>query len=146
MGNAMNKKSNTKISLSLGILSVVAISAAIVFSPDVALARTVDFVQLVAALQHILTTLLLPIAIVLCAWKILYIAVVGGIMGTDPMNVISDQDNDGAISFADVKIALMAHVSGFVKGLLWVGGIFIIFQLVLSVAAMFAQQFADTFA
>lgn len=142
----MNNNKSKTISLRLGVLSMTTICIAILFSPEAAFARVVDFVQLIGALQNILTTLLLPIAIVICAWKILYIAVVGGIMGMDPMNVISDQDNDGAISFADVKIALMAHVSGFLKGLMWIGGIFIIFQLVLSVAAMFAKQFADTFA
>lgn len=127
----------------------VAVCFCILFMPDSAFAASgalPAFQNAIKALQAIVTTLMLPIAIVLVAWKILYIAIVGGIMGMDPMNIITDTDSDGHIGLADVKVSILAHASGFLKGLCWVGGLFIIFQVVLGLASAFAGVFAANFA
>lgn len=131
------------------VISVAAICLSILFAPETANAANSGalpaFQNAVKALQSIVTLLLLPVAIILVAWKMVYIAVFGGILGMDPMNLITDTDKDGEIGLADVKVSLLNHASGFVKGLCWVGGLFIIFQVVLSLASAFSEVFAQNF-
>lgn len=138
-----------KVPLAIVIGSVIATCLTVMFVPDSAFAASgalPAFQNGVKALQAITTALLLPIAVVIVAWKMVYIAVFGGILGMDPMNMITDTDKDGQIGLADVKVSLIAHAGGFVKGLAWVGGVFVVFQVVLGLAATFAGVFADNFA
>lgn len=142
----MNKKETFKISMVFSIIAISLIVFIILFTPESAMAATtIQFSKFINELETIVTSLLLPIAIVLCAWKLIYIAIVGGVMGMDPMNIISDQNNDGQLSFSEIKIALMQHVGGFIKGLCWVGGIFIVFRLVLGLADTLAGAFVQNF-
>ena len=134
------------------VFAVMLFAAAVLFAPDMAFAAgntagngTVTFSSLLEQLRTIVTTLLLPLAVLICAWRIIYIAVFAGIMGIDPLNMVSDTDRDGQVSGSEVMQAIKAHLSGFFHGLMWIGGLFIIFQIAITLAALLARTLADNF-
>jgi uncharacterized membrane protein len=108
-------------------------------------AKVVGLQLLIGQIQKIITILILPLSMIIAAWRIIYIAVFGGMMGMDPLNQISDQDKDGQISSEEVVQAIKAHLSGFMHGLMWIGGLFIIFQIALTIAGYLAGALASNF-
>lgn len=152
MMTQMNKKhlNTTKLKASLASHSIVITSSILIiawllFAPSIAYADTLGFSSIIQQLQYVATVLLLPIAIILCAWRILYIALFGGLLGIDPFNQISDTDIDAQISTSEVWEALKSHFIGFVHGMCWIGGIFIIFQIALTLASVLASTLDANF-
>ena len=94
-------------------------------------------------LKTLTTVLFLPLGVIIASSKIIYIAIVGGLLGMDPLNIIKTGDSGLTgtdISHADIQTALKQHMWGFAKGLAWVAGLFVIFRLALNFAAMLADQ------
>lgn len=123
----------------------------VIMVPDVAFADNasnndngIHLSSAIEALKGIITTLLLPVAIILCAWRILYIAIVCGIMGMDPLGFVFDEGSNG-LSAQEVKQALLMNMTSFLKGLCWVGGIWLIFQIALTLASWLAVTFTSAF-
>ncbi|RAP50745.1 MAG: hypothetical protein BZ138_06405 [Methanosphaera sp. rholeuAM270] len=100
--------------------------------------------KLFSTLRWITTAVLLPLGIIIASFKIVYIAIVGGMFGMDPLGFIKGQSSD-EVSGEDVSNALKEHFWGFAKGLAWVAGLFIVFQLALSFAVMLADSFENAF-
>lgn len=140
------KKIITAVIVAIMVLGVVSLCVC----PDIAFAaetgkKSVSFSYIIGQLQTVVSVLLLPLSVMICAWRIIYIAVFAGIMGIDPLNMVSDTDRDGQVSGSEVVQAIKAHLSGFFHGLMWIGGLFIIFQLALTLAALLARTLAENF-
>ena len=114
-------------------------------APDMAWAKNVTFSNIIAQLQYVITVFFLPLGVMIAASKILYVALFGGLIGIDPLNLISDTNQDGQINTSEVWQTIKASFSGFVHGLCWVGGIFIIFQIALILAGTLAGQLETNF-
>lgn len=77
-------------------------------------------------INKIVSGLLLPIGIAWASWQIIYIALVCGVIGIDPLNLLGgslDQD----VIWAEVR----KRFKNFAFGIAWVAGIWIVFELVL---------------
>lgn len=113
-------------------------------APDTALAASsssdsIGFSRIISALQAFATYIMLPLGVLIAAWRIIYLAAFCGIAGIDPLNIC-----DGNVGKWSEE--LKASISGFVKGLCWIGGIFIIFQFALVCAAGLAGIMEGAFA
>ena len=82
----------------------------------------------------------LPLGIVVSAWKIIYLVVFCGIGGFDPLGML-DSDKNGMSDTSDENIwrQVKVHFLGFIYGVAWVVGIWVIFQFALGVASLFVQ-------
>lgn len=146
-----NRKRKSELRLSkktiiLAVLSVIMLAVYVTLCPQPAFAQDApfDFSSIIGILQNIVTWFLLPLAIVWVSWKLLYLAVVVGIFGFDPLNFCTAAGKaapDYATLTAEIKIQLV----NFVKGICWIGGIFIIFQLVVMLASTIAGVFGEAF-
>lgn len=148
------RRNNLAIANKLKTFSVSVLVIGLVYAlylciaPDQASAASngsVSFNYMIKQLQYVTTVFLLPIAVIACAWKILYLALFGGLLGIDPLNQISDTNADGGINPEEVSGAIKGCLSGFVHGLCWVGGLFIIFQIAMLLASMLAAQLETNF-
>jgi hypothetical protein len=138
------KQTRNKIAIILVFVLFVTIGL-FLMPMDAWAAKVVGLQLLIGQIQKIITILILPLSMIIAAWRIIYIAVFGGMMGMDPLNQISDQDKDGQISSEEVVQAIKAHLSGFMHGLMWIGGLFIIFQIALTIAGYLAGALASNF-
>lgn len=146
-----NRKRKTELRLSkktivLAVLSAIMLAAYVALCPQPAFAQDApfDFSSIIGVLQNIVTWFLLPLAIVWVSWKLLYLAVVVGIFGFDPLNFCTAAGKaapDYGTLTAEIKIQLV----NFIKGICWIGGIFIIFQLVVVLASTIAGVFGEAF-
>lgn len=131
------------------LLATAAIALAAVFVPTMAMAESVGFGMIIEALKEIVDNLLLPIGVLVAAWKIIYIALVVGLLGVDPLEMMEAGDdntkNIGDLSSYNIMRMVRSQLKGFAYGLLWVGGVWILFQIIISVVAMFANAVSDNF-
>lgn len=131
------------------LLTTAAIALAAVFVPTMAMAEPVGFGMMIEALRDIVNNLLLPIGVLVAAWKIIYIALVVGLLGVDPLEMVEAGDdntkNIGDLSSYNIMRMVRSQLKGFAYGLLWVGGVWILFQIIISVVAMFANAVSDNF-
>lgn len=131
------------------LLATAAITLAAVFVPTMAMAEPVGFGMMIEALRDIVNNLLLPIGVLVAAWKIIYIALVVGLLGVDPLEMMEAGDdntkNIGDLSSYNIMRMVRSQLKGFAYGLLWVGGVWILFQIIISVVAMFANAVSDNF-
>lgn len=77
-------------------------------------------------INGIVSGLLLPIGIAWASWQIIYIALVCGVIGIDPLNLLGgslDQD----VIWAEVR----KRFKNFAFGIAWVAGIWLVFEMVL---------------
>lgn len=98
--------------------------------------------------KTLVTWLFLPLGVIIAASKLIYIAIVCGLLGMDPLNIVQDADTGltgTGISHAQVSAALKTHLYGFAKGLAWVAGLFVIFRVALGVAGMLADSVEGAF-
>ena len=96
----------------------------------------VGFGAMVTMLQTLVTVLLLPLGILIAAWKIVYLAVFVGIMNIDPFDLGTSDP---------VTVQIKNQFWGFAKGLAWVAGIWVVLQLALTVANMLASALDANF-
>ena len=137
---------HTKNKIAIALVFVLLVAAGIfLMVPSAWAAKAVGLDIIIGQIKTLVTVLFLPLAMIIAAWRIIYIAVFGGMMGIDPLNQISDQDKDGQISSEEVVQAIKAHLSGFMHGLMWIGGLFIIFQVALTIAGYLATTLATNF-
>lgn len=144
----MNISIKDKRTIAAGALCGLFLAASILFMPESAFAADspFNFGNIIGELQRIVTVLLLPMAIVFSAWKVLYLAIVVGMFGFDPLNYCTGNNNTGdSIDYQTVQEQLKISLVGFFKGLMWIGGIFIIFQLVVVAASAISGVFAEAF-
>lgn len=94
--------------------------------PPCAYAADFSFDKVFARLNDVMTYLLLPVGIAWASWQIVYIAVVCGVIGIDPLNLLGgDLDQDRV--WQEVR----GRFRNFGYGIAWVAGIWLLFELVL---------------
>lgn len=77
-------------------------------------------------IQNFIRYLFLPIGIAWASWQIIYIALVCGVIGIDPLNLLGgnlDQDR--------IWLEVRNRFRNFAKGLAWVAGVWMMFEAVL---------------
>ena len=129
-------------------VAIIALTAAIM--PTMAIADdAVGFGAMIESLTNIVNKLLLPIGVLVAAWKIIYIVLVIGLLGIDPLEMMeAGEDNTkniGDLSSYNIMRMVQSQLKGFAYGLLWVGGVWILFQIIVSVVAMFANAVSNNF-
>ena len=132
------------------LLAVVAIALTAAVMPTTAMADdAVGFGAMIESLTNIVNKLLLPIGVLVAAWKIIYIVLVVGLLGIDPLEMMEygedNTKNIGDLSSYNIMRMVQSQLKGFAYGLLWVGGVWILFQIIVSVVAMFANAVSDNF-
>lgn len=132
------------------LLAVAAIALTAAVMPTMAMADdAVGFGAMIESLTNIVNKLLLPIGVLVAAWKIIYIVLVVGLLGIDPLEMMeSGEDNTkniGDLSSYNIMRMVQSQLKGFAYGLLWVGGVWILFQIIVSVVAMFANAVSANF-
>lgn len=132
------------------LLAVAAIALTAAVMPTIAMADdAVGFGAMIESLTNIVNKLLLPIGVLVAAWKIIYIVLVVGLLGIDPLEMMEAGDdntkNIGDLSSYNIMRMVQSQLKGFAYGLLWVGGVWILFQIIVSVVAMFANAVSDNF-
>lgn len=132
------------------LLAVAAITLTAAIMPTMAMADdAVGFGMMIESLTNIVNKLLLPIGVLVAAWKIIYIVLVVGLLGIDPLEMMEAGDdntkNIGDLSSYNIMRMVQSQLKGFAYGLLWVGGVWILFQIIVSVVAMFANAVSDNF-
>lgn len=93
-----------------------------------------------SALNDIVTYLLLPVGIAWASWQIVYIAVVCGIIGIDPLNLLG-----GSLDQDTVWAEVRNRFRNFGYGIAWVAGIWILFEFVLFLVANLANVISSNF-
>lgn len=132
------------------LLAVAAIALTAAIMPTMAMADdAVGFGMMIESLTNIVNKLLLPIGVLIAAWKIIYIVLVVGLLGIDPLDMMeAGEDNTkniGDLSSYNIMRMVQSQLKGFAYGLLWVGGVWILFQIIVSVVAMFANAVSANF-
>lgn len=132
------------------LLAVAAIALTSAIMPTMAMADdAVGFGMMIESLTNIVNKLLLPIGVLIAAWKIIYIVLVVGLLGIDPLEMMeAGEDNTkniGDLSSYNIMRMVQSQLKGFAYGLLWVGGVWILFQIIVSVVAMFANAVSSNF-
>lgn len=132
------------------LLAVAAIALTAAMMPTMAMADdAVGFGMMIESLTNIVNKLLLPIGVLIAAWKIIYIVLVVGLLGIDPLDMMeAGEDNTkniGDLSSYNIMRMVQSQLKGFAYGLLWVGGVWILFQIIVSVVAMFTNAVSANF-
>lgn len=132
------------------LLAIAAIALTATIMPTMAMADdAVGFGAMIESLTNIVNKLLLPIGVLIAAWKIIYIVLVVGLLGIDPLEMMeAGEDNTkniGDLSSYNIMRMVQSQLKGFAYGLLWVGGVWILFQIIVSVVAMFANAVSANF-
>lgn len=92
------------------------------------------------ALNDIVTYLLLPVGIAWASWQLVYIAVVCGLIGIDPLNLLG-----GSLDQDTVWAEVRNRFRNFGYGIAWVAGIWILFEFVLFLVANLANVINTNF-
>lgn len=132
------------------LLAIAAIAFTAAIMPTMAMADdAVGFGAMIESLTNIVNKLLLPIGVLVAAWKIIYIVLVVGLLGIDPLEMMeAGEDNTkniGDLSSYNIMRMVQSQLKGFAYGLLWVGGVWILFQIIVSVVAMFTNAVSANF-
>ena len=118
------------------LLIFAALCLAYMCSPDMAWAET-GLVSMLQSLQGIVRGVLLPLGILISGARIAYLATFGVIGGIDPLGLIDDGGD--SIQTSQAVNEIKKSLDGFVRGLCWVGGIWILFEIILTLAIMLAN-------
>lgn len=144
-GQAQRKELRRQMAIALAVL-VACLVASFILVPDLALAQSqqkdVGFSSIIESLRTLVTVVLLPVGILIAGWRIAYLAVFCAMGGIDPLGLLNGGDG-GEVKTSDAVAEIKSHLAGFVKGLAWVGGIWIIFQFALFIAQTLASSLAS---
>lgn len=121
------------------IFAVLCIAYAL--SPMMAWADT-GLASMLQSLQGIVRGILLPLGILIAGARIAYLATFGVIGGIDPLNLMGK--GDSGIQTSEAVDEIKNSLRGFVKGLCWVAGIWILFELILTLAITLANGLAGS--
>ena len=141
---AQQKELKRQLGIASAVLAVCLV-ASFILVPDLALAQNSDqvgFASIIDSLRTLVTVVLLPVGILIAGWRIAYLAVFCAMGGIDPLGLLNGGDG-GEIKTSDAVAEIKSHLTGFIKGLAWVGGIWIIFQFALGIAQLFASTLAQ---
>jgi hypothetical protein len=98
------------------------------------------FSAMLSSVTDLVNHVFLPIAIVAAGWKIIYLVIFPGLLGIDPFNQVPD---GYSLQWDAVWTLVKYHFTGFFKGLLWVGGICVMFNFVVSIVSVMAANLDD---
>lgn len=76
-------------------------------------------------LDGIVTNFLMPVAVAWASWQLVYVALVCGLMGMDPLHVVNKQ---GDLTNVDVWHEVRNRFKNFAYGLAWIAGVWLIFE------------------
>lgn len=111
--------------------------------PQVAMAAgsgdgaTPMFATMLDNVTLLVNTVFLPIAIIIAGWKIIYLAIFPGLMSTDPFNQVPD---GYSLQWDAIWTLIKYKLTGFFKGVLWIGGIWMLFNLIISIVSVLARN------
>ena len=88
---------------------------------------------------NLVNRVFLPIAIVIAGWKIIYLLIFPGLLGSDPFNQVPD---GYSLQWDAIWTLVKYHLTGFFKGLLWIGGIWLLFNVVIGIVSILASNLA----
>lgn len=122
--------------------AMVAVLMMVFVMPPYALASTDAFnvENAFQGLNDIVTYLLVPVGIAMASARLVYIAVMCGLIGIDPLNLIGgnlDQDH--------VWSEVRGSFRNFAYGIAWVAGIWILFEFVMFIVANLANVISENF-
>lgn len=142
MRKIKDKMSSTK---SLLLIAVFLFSFGAMFFGGFAYADELSdfsFTNVLDYIQQLVTFVFLPVAIVLCAGKIIYAAIAGYIMGNDFLD--KGQSWYGKDLVSNVDECVKNSLKGFAYGLAWVAGVWVIFTLVIQLTSMLVGTLANS--
>ena len=102
--------------------------------------NAVNFTSIISSLKQLVSVVLLPIGIVIVGWRIAYLGICCAMAGIDPLNIMGKEGK--GVTTSEAVAEIKKHLGDFIHGVLWVGGIWIVFQLALTVAQIFASSLA----
>lgn len=138
-----NKKSKRRTLPRQPIIITSIVTMALIAFPQVAMATgtntgsTPPFSTMLNSITTLANTVFLPIAIVIAGWKIIYLAIFPGLMSTDPFNQVPD---GYSLQWDAIWTLIKYRLTGFFKGVLWIGGIWILFNLIISIVSVLAKN------
>lgn len=100
------------------------------------------FSSMLSTVTDLVNYVFLPIAIVAAGWKIIYLLIFPGLLGTDPFNQVPD---GYSLQWDAIWTLVKYHLTGFFKGLLWIGGIWLLFNLIVGIVSVLASNLAIVF-
>lgn len=86
-----------------------------------------------------LVNMFLPIAILIAGWKIIYLLIFPGMLGSDPFNQVPD---GYSLQWDAIWTLIKYRLTGFFKGLLWIGGIWLLFNGIVGFVSVLASNLA----
>ena len=90
--------------------------------------------NIMGTLSFLVSFIFLPLGILIAGSKIIYIAIFCGVFGTDPLGWADPHAIEAPWS------AVKDNLKGFLYGLFWVAGIWVVFQVILNVVALLANS------
>lgn len=126
--------------MTLAIMS----ACAILTMPTVALAASGGgdapmFSSMLSTVTDLVNKVFLPIAIVAAGWKIIYLLIFPGLLGSDPFNQVPD---GYSLQWDAIWTLVKYRLTGFFKGLLWIGGIWLLFNVIVGIVSILASNLA----
>ena len=91
-------------------------------APDTEALNVSSFMQ---RLDGIVTHFLMPVAVAWASWQLVYVALVCGLMGIDPLHVVN---KNGDLTNVDVWQEVRNRFKNFAYGLAWIAGVWLIFE------------------
>ena len=105
---------------------------------DFALSSILDYIH------KLVTFVFLPIGIVVCAAKMIYVGVAGYIMHDDILNSKEKNWYGGASVEDDPGTCFKRSVKGFAYGFAWIAGVWVLFTIVLQITSMLVGTLASS--
>lgn len=94
------------------------------------------FISMLSPVADFVNMVLLPIAIVAAGWRIIYFLIFPWLLGSDPFNQVPD----GYSLQSDTILTLVKYyLPDFFKGLLWIGGIWLLFNVFLVIISILVR-------
>lgn len=97
------------------------------------------FSSMLSTVTDLVNRVFLPIAIVVAGWKIIYLLIFPGLLGSDPFNQVPD---GYSLQWDAIWTLVKYRLTGFFKGLLWIGGIWLLFNVVIGIVSILASNLA----
>lgn len=91
-------------------------------APDTDALNVSSFMQ---RLDGIVTHFLMPVAVAWASWQLVYVALVCGLIGIDPLHVVNKK---GDLTNVDVWQEVRNRFKNFAYGLAWIAGVWLIFE------------------
>lgn len=97
---------------------------------------TPTFSAMLDTIRNLVNTVALPIAIVMAGWKIIYLAIFPGLLGSDPFNQVPD---GYSLQWDAIITLIKYHLTGFFKGILYIACFWAGFNIIIGIVSVLAQ-------